>query len=164
MQVGNFSKAYIKSCLSEFVTGVTVVTTVGRDGVRCGITVNSFNSVSLVPPMVLFSIERSASRFEVFNSCSKFVVNILTDKQKGISQGFAECNMKDWEDFSCNVIEGIPIIDGAMSYIYCVKKHVYDGGDHKIIVGQVIDCSKLNNDGSPLIYYRGKYMMIGGLL
>ncbi|WDM85034.1 flavin reductase family protein [Ehrlichia sp. JZT12] len=164
MQTCDFSKAYIKSCLSEFVTGITVVTTVSQDGNKYGITVNSFNSVSLVPPMVLFSIEKSASRFEVFNSCSKFIVNILSDKQKSISQDFAKCNIQNWEDFSCNIIDGIPVIDGAISYIYCAKKHVYDGGDHKIIVGQVIHCSKLNNDGNPLVYYRGKYMMIGGIL
>ena len=164
MQTGDFSKAYIKSCLSEFVTGITVVTTVCPNGSKYGITVNSFNSVSLVPPMILFSIEKSASRFEVFNSCSKFIVNILSDKQKSISQNFAERNIQNWEDFNYNIIDGIPIIDGAMSYICCTKKHVYDGGDHKIIVGQVIHCSKSNNDGNPLVYYKGKYMMIGGLL
>ncbi|ABD45058.1 flavin reductase like domain protein [Ehrlichia chaffeensis str. Heartland] len=164
MQIGDWSKTHIKSCFSEFVTGITVVTTVSQNGSMHGITVNSFNSVSLVPPMVLFSIEKSASRFEIFHTCSKFIVNILSDKQKSISQNFAECDVQNWEDFSYSVLDGIPIINGIMSYIYCAKKYVYDGGDHKIIVGEVINCAKLNNDDKPLAYYKGKYMVIGGVL
>ena len=164
MNTDGLSRSYIKSCLSEFVTGITVVTTLCETGNKYGITVNSFNSVSLVPPMILFSIEKSASRFNVFNSCSSFVVNVLSEKQKNISQDFAKSNLQNWKDVSCDVIDGIPLISGAISYMYCTKKHVYDGGDHKIIVGQVIHCYKSDNGDNPLIYYRGKYMMIGGLL
>ena len=164
MQISGFPRAYIKSCLSEFVTGVTVVTTISRSGSMHGITVNSFNSVSLVPPMVLFSIEKSASRFEIFHTCSRFIVNILSDKQKSISQGFAESDVEDWKGFNYSVMDGIPIIDGIISYMYCAKKHVYDGGDHKIIVGKVISCSKVNSNDKPLVYYKGKYMIIGGVL
>ncbi|QGR02639.1 flavin reductase [Ehrlichia ruminantium] len=164
MQVGDFSKAYLKSCLSEFVTGVTVVTTVSDSGTMHGITVNSFNSVSLVPPMVLFSIEKSASRFKVFAKCTRFIVNVLSHKQKEISRSFAACDLQNWEDFQYNVIDGIPVISGCMSYIYCMKKCMYDGGDHKIIIGQVINCSKLNTQDSPLVYYRGRYMILGDVL
>ena len=162
--IGDISETYLKSCLSEFVTGITIITTVSESGSMHGITVNSFNSVSLVPPMVLFSIEKSASRFEIFHTCSRFIVNILSEKQKDVSKSFAERYVQDWGDFSSSVIDGIPVIDGVMSYIYCTKKHVYDGGDHKIIVGEVIDCSKLNNEDKPLVYYKGKYMIIGGVL
>ncbi|GAT76427.1 flavoprotein oxygenase [Ehrlichia ruminantium] len=161
MQVGGFSKAYLKSCLGQFATGVTIVTTVSETGSMHGITVNSFNSVSLAPPMVLFSIEKSASRFKVFATCKKFVVNILSSKQKEISKNFAECDLQNWEDFQYDIMDGVPMISGCISYIYCIKKYVYDGGDHKIIIGQVIDCSKLDSKDSPLVYYRGQYMAIG---
>ena len=164
MQVGGFSKAYLKSCLAQFVTGVTVITTVSDSGTMHGITVNSFNSVSLVPPLVLFSIEKSASRFKVFATCTKFVVNILSHKQKDISKSFAECDLQNWEGFQHNIIDDVPVISGCISYIYCMKKYVYDGGDHKIIIGQVINCSKLNNEDSPLVYYRGQYMVVGDVL
>ncbi|QJC27378.1 p-hydroxyphenylacetate 3-hydroxylase, reductase component [Anaplasma platys] len=160
MQLESVPPGRFRSCVGRFVTGVTVVTTTDTSGGRCGITVSSFNSVSLDPPLVLFSVQRTASRFQTFTSCSGFVVNILGDKQKDVSQDFADRSAEHWEKHSFTVHSGIPVVCGALAYFRCALYNVYDGGDHKIVVGRVLDCDILE-DTSPLLYYRGKYWVIG---
>ncbi|QXK92414.1 flavin reductase family protein [Neoehrlichia mikurensis] len=161
MQLNSVSNASFKLCVGEFVTGVTVVTTIDDSGYMHGITVNSFNSVSLNPPMILFSVEKTASRFKIFNECREFIVNVLSEKQKTLSQAFAKKDLYNWNDYQYIIINNIPVIDGIISYIYCSTQYVYEGGDHKIIVGKVINCQKLTND-KPLLYYQGRYRLIGG--
>ncbi|KJV69031.1 flavin reductase family protein [Candidatus Neoehrlichia procyonis] len=160
MQFDSISRANFKLCVGEFVTGVTVVTTVDSNGYIHGITVNSFNSVSLNPPMILFSIEKTASRFKIFSECQEFIVNVLSEKQKTLSQVFAKKDLQNWDYYKHIIVNNIPVISGIISYIYCSTQYVYEGGDHKIIVGRVINCEKLTND-KPLLYYQGKYRLIG---
>lgn len=160
MQLESVPVGRFKSCVGRFSTGVTVVTTVDATGGKCGITVSSFNSVSLEPPLVLFSVEKTASRFHAFSNCSGFVVNILSDRQKDVSQDFADRNAEHWEKHGYVALAGMPVICGALAYFHCALYNVYDGGDHKIVVGRVLDCDILE-DTSPLLHYRGKYWVIG---
>ena len=152
-----------KACMSRFATGVTVVTTIDSVGAMYGVTVSSFNSVSLNPPLVLFSMERSSSRFPVFSGCSRFIVNILSDGQKSISEDFAERREGHWERCDFLISDGMPILCGIVAYFKCSVYGRYDGGDHDIIVGRVLECNLLDEEDS-LLYYRGRYWMIGDRL
>lgn len=160
MQLEGVPPGLFKSCMGRFVTGITVVTTVDAAGDKCGITVSSFNSVSLDPPLVLFSVQKTASRFQAFSSCPEFIVNILSDTQKNVSQDFAERSSEHWERHRFTVISGMPVICGALAYLHCSSYNVYDGGDHKIVVGRVLNCNVLG-DGGPLVHYRGRYWAMG---
>ncbi|EOA63109.1 flavin reductase like domain protein [Anaplasma phagocytophilum str. CRT53-1] len=158
-QLGSISAKRFKSCMGRFATGVTVVTTVDSSGAQHGVTVSSFNSVSLDPPLVLFSIQKSSSRFAAFSQCTEFVVNILSDAQKDVSQDFA-CNLvENWDSHDYIKLSGIPVICGSIAYFHCALYRLYDGGDHKIVVGRVLDCATLEDD-DPLLHYRGSYWSI----
>ena len=141
-----------KECMSLFATGVTVVTIKDMQG----ITINSFCSLSLTPMMVLFNLEKAAARFQVFDECKEFVVNILSSTQKEISKSFAETRAENREQYFINPNNDLPIIKDAVCHIYCSKHKVYDGGDHKIIVGLVYDMKKYSHK-KPLIYYKSNY-------
>ncbi len=157
------SEKQFKSCLGAFATGVTVITTLDKLEQIHGITVNSFNSVSLNPPMILFSIEKKAVRFDIFTSCSNFIVNILSDQQKTISKMFAARDI-NWDKIKYKTEYDMPVLEGVLSYLYCSKKYEYDGGDHKIIVGEVIKAQKIKDNNKSLLYYEGCYYTVGKLL
>ena len=159
MRVGRVSSKRFKSCMGRFATGVTVVTSTDDAGVMHGVTVSSFNSVSLAPPLVLFSIQKASSRFHAFSRCSRFVVNVLSDSQREVSQDFAYRSEGHWDSHDFIILYDIPIICGSLAYFYCSLYNVYDGGDHEIVVGRVLDCANLEDD-EPLLYYRGKYWTI----
>ncbi|MGN7661092.1 MAG: flavin reductase family protein [Anaplasma sp.] len=142
--------------MSRFATGVTVVTATDQGGTMHGITVSSFSAVSLDPPLVLFSIGRSSSRFGVFSSCTRFIVNVLGDGQKKVSKDFSERRSWQWGGCAFTVVEDVPVIDGVIAYFYCAMHHLYDGGDHKIVVGRVLGCRTLT-DANPLLYYCREY-------
>ncbi|MDB1135229.1 flavin reductase family protein [Candidatus Anaplasma sp. TIGMIC] len=160
MQIGrNVSAGRFKSCMGRFATGVTVVTAVDSAGKKYGLTVNSFNSVSLDPPLILFSLQKSASRFSAFSQCAEFVVNVLSDRQKNVSDDFA-CRSEDhWDKHDFVKLSELPVICGAIAYFHCSQYRMYDGGDHEIVVGLVLDCATLEDD-DPLLYFRGKYWSI----
>lgn len=140
-----------KECMSIFPTGVTVVTTNNM----CGITINSFCSLSLNPMMILFNITRTSYQLRQLSSSNDFVVNILNSEQQKVSQAFADSDRAQWQKyFDCS--NNLVVVKDALCYIYCQKYKVYDGGDHKIIVGSVKDLKK-NADGKPLVYYKRKY-------
>ena len=144
-----------KKCMGTFATGITVVTNSDYQG----ITVNSFCSLSMDPPLILFNLEKKAVRFQLFNGCEDFVVNVLSEEQRDISQAFAHGNYREWQQYFCKSTTSLPILKDILCYIHCLKHHVYDGGDHIIIVGLVQEMKKISS-GKPLIYYRGNYHRI----
>ena len=143
-----------------FASAVTVVSTCA-DGERpVGVTVNSFNSVSLDPPLVLFCLGLEATNLRNFLDNGRFVVNILNEDQQDISNGFA----KDGDNHFANVAHGwsshgCPVIDGAMAVFECDVETTYEGGDHIILIGRVRNVSH-RPDGNPLVYYRSRYAAI----
>jgi flavin reductase (DIM6/NTAB) family NADH-FMN oxidoreductase RutF len=155
----DFDPREFRSALGAFATGVTVVTCMSQDGTPVGLTANSFNSVSLDPPLILFSLDRKSYSFAHFRAASHFAVNILADTQQEISRHFARPSEDKWRDVSFDVSGvGCPAFKDALAVFECSTHTIHDGGDHIIIVGKVVGFS--HKAGDPLLYYRGKYARI----
>ena len=142
-----------------FATGVTVITTTDSLGKPVGLTANSFTSLSLDPPMVLFCLDRKVASFQAFSEGGEFAVNILSEDQKDISNRFATTGDDKWNDFDFITWEGSsPIIPGSLANLECKAADIFEGGDHIILTGEVIRMSV--SDGSPLLYWKGGYAQL----
>ena len=153
--------AEFKDALGCFATGITVVTAVGPRGKLIGITANSFNSVSLDPPLILFSLNRRAYSLRAFLSTQTFAVNVLREDQEALSQNFAQALEDKWSGVDYETWDtGCPILTDALASFECKIRHTYHGGDHVIFVGEVL---RLTHDpeGRPLLFYRGRYQNVG---
>ncbi len=148
-----------RSVLGRFTTGVTVVTARDESAVDHGLTVNSFTSVSLSPPLVLVCIDREASLHPAMTACSHFAVNILSARQEALARRFAAPEMDRFEGvgFTRGVC-GAPILDDILAFLECRAAHAVPGGDHTIFIGEV-ERSEARTAG-PLLYYRGGYAQI----
>lgn len=145
--------------LGHFATGVTVVTTLDENGAPVGITVNSFNSVSLEPPMVLWSIARKSGKRAAFENSEYFVVNILGADQVALSQRFARGGDTQFTDIQWRPgIGGTPLLPACAARFQCRKVYQYDGGDHIIIVGRVDRFDETTSEA--LVFHRGKYGVV----
>ncbi|MBO9130663.1 flavin reductase family protein [Bacillus sp. 165] len=144
----------LRNCFGSFATGVTVVTWRNDDNERSGITVNSFTSVSLNPPLVLVSIDQKAKACEALQN-RPFIINILSADQEAIAWQFAgrpqEGLQLEWEDTEIG-----PKLKGALAAIECTPWKAYDGGDHVLYIGEVQNFS--HNQGDALMFYRGKFL------
>ena len=140
-----------------FATGVAVVTAVDKSGEKLGMTINSFNSVSLQPPLVLWSIANDSQSFEAFVEAEHFAVNVLAVHQQNICDRFAARGTDKFKGLECSEgIAGVPILPTFSAVFECRAEHRYDGGDHVILVGRVLRFEDRNTD--PLIFYRGHYL------
>src|SRR5438876_9020129 len=132
------SKDDFRIALSRFVSGITVVTVLDRENRPVGITVSAFSSLSLEPPLVLACIDKRASVHAHLTEGSHFAVNILAQDQEHLSRRFAS---KDLDRFNGagyrEGVSGAPLLEGALAYIECRVVHIYPGGDHTIVVGEV---------------------------
>lgn len=140
-----------------FATGVTVVTTQDREGVPYGLTVNSFTSVSLDPPLVLVCLDNGLTGLDIFLESRRFAVNILTNAQQDISNHFASRGTNRSEGPYAPGQTGIPVVSGSMAWFECETVHEYAGGDHVILVGEVKTARLGDPETSPLLFYRGRY-------
>jgi flavin reductase (DIM6/NTAB) family NADH-FMN oxidoreductase RutF len=132
-----FSPDAFRAALSLFATGVAVATTLAPDGRKIGTTISSFNSVSLDPPLVLFSIARTAQSFPAWEKAPLFAVNILSENQIETSKRFARPANDKWGGIDCAIgRNGAPILPSCLASFECSRYAVYEGGDHAIIVGQ----------------------------
>jgi flavin reductase (DIM6/NTAB) family NADH-FMN oxidoreductase RutF len=153
----SFDSRRFRDALGCFATGITVVTARAADGAPLGVTVNSFNSVSLDPPLVLFSLDRSAARFAEFSAAGHFAVNVLRDDQQDLSHRFASRGNDAWEGLDVETGEsGCPLLPGVLAVFECELETTYDGGDHVIFIGRVRHIDHLAA-GTPLLYFRGGY-------
>ena len=149
----------LRRVLGAFVTGVTVVTTVDGRGAAYGLTANSFSSVSLEPPLILWSQSLAAPSYPVFRDCERFAVNILAEDQETISQRFAGAA----PDKFCGVqtsrgLGGIPLIAGCLAYLECIKVASYPGGDHAVFLGRVERMDR--SARRPLAFVDGRYLRL----
>ena len=152
-----FDTRAFRSALGTFATGVAVVTTLSADDTRIGITVNSFSSVSLVPPLVLISVGKNNHSFPHFLECRYFAVNVLSAAQKEISRRFAHSAADKWRDVPLRYgAFGCPLLDSALSIFECEVEHRYDAGDHVILLGKII-AFDFETEGTPLLFFRGGY-------
>jgi flavin reductase (DIM6/NTAB) family NADH-FMN oxidoreductase RutF len=144
-----------RQALGQFATGVTVVTTRGPHG-PLGITANSFASVSLDPPLVLWSPARGSSRFPAFSAASHFAVHVLTADQRGLADGFTRAGGFEPPDGWQTGPHGLPLIDGALATFLCQTHARHDGGDHEIVVGRVLQALR-GPEAPPLVFQAGAY-------
>jgi len=146
-----------RTLLSRFLSGVTVVTTSDDEGRPHGMTVSSFCSLSLEPPLVLVCIDRTASMHDLLTSAETFAVNILAGDQEVLSRRFADVGIEArFDGVSWSPSSAGPLIDGAHATLECRRVARHPGGDHTIIIGEVLGGSTALR-GSPLLYYRGGY-------
>lgn len=148
----------LRQVLGSFVTGVTVITTVDGDGRPHGLTVNSFSSVSLDPPLVLWSQSKVAPSHAVFVAAERFVVNILADDQVEMSNRFARGGVDKFA--GAQVVPGlgaVPLLQGCAAHLECRKVHSYPGGDHVVFIGEV---ERMERHGrQPLVFGGGRYLV-----
>lgn len=156
----SFNSRDFRNCLGTFATGVTVATTL--DGEKpCGVTINSFSSLSLKPPLVLFCLAKDAYYYQAFTKAKYFGVNILSESQQFISESFARSAGQPWDEVTfTSAKNGSPYFSGAHGFMECELHAVHDGGDHSIIVGKVLHVEH-DETCYPLLYYRGGYRTIG---
>ncbi len=147
-------KKKFRNALGCYLTGVTVITT-SVSKKMIGVTANSFSSVSLDPPLVLWSIDKSSSRYSVMSNAENYVINVLSFDQTNVAVEFVR-NKDPFEkiDFIPG-INNIPIIENSSAVFECETKDVIDGGDHSIILGKVINFSF--NERKPLFFYKGDF-------
>ena len=154
----SFSPAEFRAALGMFATGVTVITARRADGTLVGLTANSFNSVSLAPPLVLWSLARSAGSMPAFERGSHYAVNILAASQHALAERFASKTVADrFADLTFREGSGgAPVLEGAAAVFECFNRSRYEEGDHVIFVGEVERCS-WRAGAQPLIFHGGRY-------
>jgi flavin reductase (DIM6/NTAB) family NADH-FMN oxidoreductase RutF len=140
-----------------FATGVTIVTARTAEGTLIGLTANSFNSVSLSPPLVLWSLARAAASMPAFSAGSHYAINILGSEQKELAMRFASKNVNRFADVTfVEGVGGAPLLVGAAASFECFNRSRYEEGDHVIFVGEVERCTH-RKGASPLLYHGGKF-------
>ncbi|WP_459617128.1 flavin reductase family protein [Bordetella sp. 2513F-2] len=154
----DFDASYFRTALGRFATGVTVVTAEAPDGSPVGLTVSSFNSVSLDPPLVLWSLSQSSSSLAAFEQCRRYVVNVLSAEQIALARRFA--TGKTPERFLglslARAPGGTPMLEGpCAAWFECHNRSRYAEGDHLIMVGQVERCGHSGAD--PLVFHAGGF-------
>ena len=156
-QAPNFSQPEFRQSLAMFATGVTIVTARAADGSLVGLTANSFNSVSLDPPLVLWSLARAAASLSAFSTGSHYAINILAADQHELALRFATKGVNRFADV---VFEdgagGAPLLAGAAASFECFNRSRYFEGDHVIFVGEVERCAR-RIGASPLLFHGGRF-------
>lgn len=146
-----------RQVLGQFATGVAVVTASADDGTRIGMTMSSFNSVSLDPPLVLFSVDRRAHSLPAMRTARGFGINILGEGQRALSDRFARALDDKWSAVDHRLgAHDVPLISGALAHLECAPHAIHEGGDHEIFIARVLRVSAAGTD-APLIFFRGRY-------
>ncbi len=152
----------LRNALGHFATGVCVVTAATETG-PIGLTINSFASVSLNPPLVLWSLDRASDRAEAFHIAERFAINVLPEELKDLASSLAKKGAHAIpEGMLENEPHGIPVISGALARFVCKVEQRYDGGDHVIFVGLVEEFTHVH-EGRPLLFHRGAFRSLADL-
>ncbi len=149
-----------RDALGKFATGVTIVTVKTEDG-PVGMTVNSFASVSLDPALVLWSIEKKSGRYAAFTEAEYFAVHVLDESQADLALEFAR-NANAFDNCAWHTNEfGVPMVEGVLSRFECKRTVVHEGGDHSILMGEVLQYGF--RYGEPLVFASGKFGVFSGM-
>lgn len=152
----NFDAKSLRSVYGQFPTGVTIMTTCSASGEAIGMTASSFNTVSVNPPLILWSIDKHAYSLAIFRDCDFFAVNILSEEQIALSNRFAGKGEDKFNGISYDKgIGNCPLFRGSLAQLQCKKWAVYEGGDHLIVVGEVVDYTI--SHARPLVFSQGSY-------
>jgi len=148
----------LRRCLGKFATGVTVVTCQGTKG-PCGITANSFSSVSLQPPLLLWNIAKVSNSLQAFLDAEHFVINVLSAAQENLAEHFALSDHTVFENIDY-MINGkdVPLLPDSVACFECRTHQIHDCGDHYIIIGEIE--SYRAEDGDPLLFFGGEYIAL----
>lgn len=156
-----FDDRDFRNALGLFATGVAVITA-EVDGEKLGATVSSFNTVSLKPPLVLFSIARSSFGLAKWKAATALAISVLDEEQVSISNRFARPGVDKWTGLDIrHARNGVCLPPGALVHFECKPYAIYDGGDHEIFVCEVTAFNVRSTKRPPLIFYSGKYRHLG---
>jgi flavin reductase (DIM6/NTAB) family NADH-FMN oxidoreductase RutF len=158
---GAFDAKEFRRALGTFPTGVAIITTRGPDGQPIGLTCNSFSSVSLDPPLVLWSLRSSSKSLAAFRAASCFAINVLAEDQGKLSARFASSAIADkFEGVAhCEGFRGVPLIDDCLARFHCSTFSEHEAGDHVVFIGRVEQFDHGRQE-DPLVFYKGAYMML----
>ena len=146
----------VRNVMGHFATGVTVITTKDKTGKPFGLTVNSFTSLSLNPPLVIVCVDKTVDCYPCFDESKVFAVNILSEDQEDLSRRFATKGIEKFEGIKWRMgNNGAPLLDGVMGIIECRVSHGYEGGDHTIFLGEILSATATGE--RPLLFFKGKY-------
>jgi flavin reductase (DIM6/NTAB) family NADH-FMN oxidoreductase RutF len=140
----------------RFATGVTIAGAVDGNGSPHGLTVNSFSSVSLDPPLILICLSHAIAALDVFREARYFGLSVLRQSQRALSERFAEPRDNRFESLAWRLGKsGVPLLDGALAHIECAAFRRFSAGDHDILIGEMVEC--VVAEGEPLVYYASEY-------
>ncbi len=153
----DFSAPQFRQALGQFATGVTIVTARSAGGELAGLTVSSFNSVSLQPPLVLWSLNKVSGAMAVLTQASHYAIHVLAADQRALAERFAGPREQRWagqawQESAC----GAPLLPGCVAVFECFNRSRYDEGDHVIFVGEVERC-RSQSGARPLLYHGGRF-------
>ena len=149
----------LRNAFGTFATGVTIVTTRTAEGADVGLTVNSFSSVSLDPPMVLWSLAKTSGSIDAFRKAGHFAVHILAADQDGLSSRFATRGIDKFAGLDlARGPDNVPLLGGCTARFECRTTFQYEGGDHVIFVGRIVNLT--HSERPPLIFHGGRYGMV----
>lgn len=155
--------AALRAALSGFATGITIVTCRDATGAPMGLTINSFNALSLDPPLVLWSLRLASPRLAAFDAASHFAVNVLAESQVDLSRRFASSRAARFDDECWRPgAGGVPLLVGSAAHFTCVTTSRQDQGDHRLYIGRVLAAS--SQPVQPLLFHGGRYQRLGEIL
>ena len=146
----------IRNVMGHFATGVTVITTKDLSGTPFGLTVNSFTSLSLDPPLVIVCVDKTVDCYNCFDESKVFAVNVLSEDQEELSRRFATKGIEKFEGLKWRMGDhGSPLLDSVVATIECKVSSSYKGGDHTIFLGEILNATAKGD--RPLLFFKGKY-------
>ena len=146
----------LRNAFGHFATGVTIITMIDPAGRRVGMTANSFSSLSLDPPLVLWSLARTSANYELFCTTRHFAVHVLDSRQTALASHFATKDIDRFGELTTAAgLHGLPLLPEYHARFQCENAGCHDGGDHTIIVGRVLCFDE--RPGDPLLFYRGRF-------
>lgn len=156
--VNLFDSSTFRQALGHFPTGVAIVTTRSADGRPVGLTINSFSSLSLDPPLVMWSLGNRSPSLIAFENCNYFAINVISQAQTDAALSFANSKIKDKFALVSHTDgkEGVPLIDDCVATFVCENYRQYEGGDHTIFIGRVVRHSTIT-EHEPAVFHRGKF-------
>ncbi|MCK8784420.1 flavin reductase family protein [Roseomonas sp. NAR14] len=150
-----------RNALGRFATGVAVITAKGPEEAPIGMTMSSFNAVSLDPPLVLFSVDRRANSLPAILAAEGYAVNVLGQDQQPLSDRFARAGIDKWAGVTHRLGHAeAPLLEGAIAHFECAPHAVHEAGDHVIVVARVLRFAAC--DEAPLIFFGGRYRGLAG--
>lgn len=159
--VNLFDSRAFRQALGHFPTGVAIVTTRTPEGRPVGLTINSFSSLSLEPPLIMWSLVNHSPSLSVFENCNYFAINVISQSQTEAALGFANPKVEDKFALVSHVDgeEGVPLIDDCVATFVCENYRQHEGGDHTLFIGRVVRHSTIT-EHEPAVFHRGKFTRI----